>query len=133
MKISPLAGKPAPRELLIDVPKLISAYYSEKPDPGDRAQQVSFGTSGHRGSSFDRSFNEDHVLAISQAVVAYRASQHTTGPLYIGNDTHALSEPALKTAIEVFAANGVEVLLQRGFGFTPRGDAGGRGCDHTFA
>ena len=119
MKISPLAGKPAPRELLIDVPQLISAYYSEKPDPGDRVQLVSFGTSGHRGVSFDGSFNEDHILAISQAVVAYRASQHTTGPLYIGKDTHALSEPALKTAIEVFAANGVEVLFQSGFGFTP--------------
>ena len=84
MTKSPLAGKPAPLELLIDVPQLISAYYTEKPDPDERSQQVAFGTSGHRGSSFDCSFNEDHILAISQAIVEYRAEQGITGPLYIG-------------------------------------------------
>jgi phosphoglucomutase len=119
MKKSPLAGKPAPRELLIDVPKLLAAYYTEKPDPDDPLQQVSFGTSGHRGSSFERAFNEDHILAISQAIAEYRASQATTGPLFLGKDTHALSEPALRTAVEVFAANNVEVMLQKGMGYTP--------------
>ncbi len=119
MSISPLAGKPAPRELLVDIPKLISAYYTEKPDAEVNAQQVSFGTSGHRGSSLDLSFNEDHILAISQAIVEYRGKQGTTGPMYIGKDTHALSEPALRTAVEVFAANGVEIMLQAGIGYTP--------------
>ena len=119
MKKSPLAGKPAPRNLLIDVPKLISAYYTEKPNNDDRAQAVSFGTSGHRGSSFDCSFNEDHILAVSQAIVEYRAKQNITGPMYIGKDTHALSEPALRTSVEVFAANGVEIMLQSGSGYTP--------------
>lgn len=119
MTISPIAGMPAPSDLLVDVPTLISAYYTEHPDPGDQAQQVSFGTSGHRGTSLDCSFNEDHILAISQAIVEYRASQGTTGPLYIGKDTHALSEPALRTAMEVFAANGVMVMLQEGLGYTP--------------
>ncbi len=119
MEISPLAGKPAPLELLIDVPKLISAYYTEKPDAFNPLQQVSFGTSGHRGTSLNGSFNEDHILAISQAIVEYRKKQGINGPLYIGKDTHGLSEPALRTAVEVFAANEVEVMLQDGFGFTP--------------
>ena len=119
MQISPLAGKPAPRELLVDVPQLISAYYTEKPDPNNQAQQVSFGTSGHRGSSLDQSFNEAHILAISQAIVEYRQKQGTNGPLYIGKDTHGLSEPALRTAVEVFAANGVDIMLQTGLGYTP--------------
>jgi phosphoglucomutase len=119
MEKSPLAGKPAPQELLIDIPKLITAYYTEKPDPKDPAQQVSFGTSGHRGSSLEGAFNEDHILAISQAILEYRSKQGTTGPLYIGKDTHGLSEPALRTAVEVFAANGVEVMLQEGMGYTP--------------
>jgi phosphoglucomutase len=119
MKKSPLAGKPAPRELLVDVPKLLAAYYTEKPDPDDPLQQVSFGTSGHRGSSFERAFNEDHILAISQAIAEYRASQAITGPLFLGKDTHALSEPALRTAVEVFVANNVEVMLQKGMGYTP--------------
>ncbi|MCB2214400.1 phosphoglucomutase (alpha-D-glucose-1,6-bisphosphate-dependent) [bacterium] len=119
MTISPIAGKPAPSDLLVDVPKLISAYYTEHPDPAEQTQQVSFGTSGHRGTSLDCSFNEDHILAISQAIVEYRASQGTTGPLYIGKDTHALSEPALRTAMEVFAANDVMVMLQEGLGYTP--------------
>lgn len=119
MKISPLAGKPATRELLVDIPRLISAYYTERPDPHIFAQQVSFGTSGHRGTSLARSFNEDHILAISQAIVEYRLKQGTTGPLYIGKDTHALSEPTMRSALEVFAANGVQIMLQEGFGYTP--------------
>jgi phosphoglucomutase len=119
MKKSPLAGKPAPPELLVDIPKLIAAYYTEKPNPDDPAQRVSFGTSGHRGSSFDCAFNEAHILAISQALAEYRSKQGTNGPLYIGKDTHGLSEPALRTAVEVFAANGVELMLQEGMGYTP--------------
>ncbi len=119
MEKSPLAGKPAPQELLINIPKLITAYYTEKPDPDDPTQRVSFGTSGHRGSSFEGAFNEDHILAISQAIVEYRNKQGTSGPLYIGKDTHGLSEPALRTAVEVFAANDVEVMLQEGMGYTP--------------
>ena len=114
-----LAGKPAPREMLVNIPRLVSAYYLYHPDPADPSQQVSFGTSGHRGSSFDSSFNEDHVLAISQALCEYRRQQGISGPLFIGKDTHALSEPAQMTAIEVFAANGVEVRYQAGMGYTP--------------
>ena len=119
MTISPLAGKPAPTDLLIDVPKLLAAYYTEFPDPDDPSQRVSFGTSGHRGSSHDHAFNETHILAISQAIVEFRKSQGTTGPLYIGKDTHALSEAALRTAVEVFAANDLEIMLQEGMGYTP--------------
>src|SRR3546814_4736643 len=94
MRISPLAGKPAPRSILVDVPKLISSYYTGRPDPGVPAQRVAFGTSGHRGSSLDATFNEAHVLAITQAVCDYRAKNHIDGPLYLGIDTHALSVPA---------------------------------------
>jgi phosphoglucomutase len=119
MSISPLAGKPATQDLLIDVDQLISAYYTQNPDPMVSAQRVSFGTSGHRGSSFDCAFNEDHILAISQAIVEFRKKQGTSGPLYIGKDTHALSEPAMRTAVEVFAANDVDIILQEGFGYTP--------------
>jgi phosphoglucomutase len=119
MEKSPLAGKPAPIDILIDVPKLIAAYYTEKPDPKVRSQGVFFGTSGHRGSSLDRAFNEDHILAISQAIVEYRSREGITGPMYIGKDTHALSECALRTAVEVFAANGLEIMLQDGLGYTP--------------
>lgn len=119
MKISPLAGKRATPELLVDIPRLISAYYTENPDPRVSSQQVAFGTSGHRGSSFNCSFNEDHILATSQAIVEYRLRQGYTGPLFIGKDTHALSEPAMRTALEVFAANGVETILQEGLGYTP--------------
>ncbi|MGD0005235.1 MAG: phosphoglucomutase (alpha-D-glucose-1,6-bisphosphate-dependent) [Anaerolineaceae bacterium] len=114
-----LAGQPAPRELLVDIPRLVSAYYLYHPDPSDPNQQVSFGTSGHRGSSFESSFNEDHVLAISQALCEYRQNQGINGPLFVGKDTHALSEPAQMTAIEVFAANGVEVRYQADMGYTP--------------
>jgi phosphoglucomutase len=119
MQVSELAGKPAPNELLIDVPRLVATYYAFKPDLDDPAQQVAFGTSGHRGSSLEHSFNEDHVLAICQAVCELRRERRLTGPLYLGRDTHALSEPALYSAIEVFAANGVEVMLQTGLGYTP--------------
>jgi phosphoglucomutase len=113
------AGEKAPRDLLVDVPGLVSAYYTDHPDPRESDQEISFGTSGHRGSSLERSFNEDHILAICQAVCEVRASKELTGPLYVGRDTHALSEPALRTAIEVFAANGIDIMIQEGFGYTP--------------
>jgi phosphoglucomutase len=114
-----LAGKVAPYEYLINVPRLISTYYSYQPDPTDPAQQVAFGTSGHRGSSLEKSFNEAHILAASQAIAELRKSQGITGPLFLGMDTHALSEPALYSAVEVFAANGVETMVQKGLGYTP--------------
>ncbi len=119
MSAHELAGRRAPPELLINVPRLVSAYYTDRPDPQNPAQRISFGTSGHRGSSLDCSFNEDHVMAICQAICELRASRGITGPLYAGMDTHALSEPALRTALEVFAANQVNVFVQRGFGYTP--------------
>lgn len=117
--ISPLAGKPAPQSLLVDVHALVSAYYIEVPDPSVPAQRVAFGTSGHRGSSFDCSFNEWHVLAITQAICEYRRSQDITGPLFLGIDTHALSQPACASALEVLAANGVEVMLAIDDEYTP--------------
>jgi phosphoglucomutase len=117
--ISPLAGKPAPPSSLTDIPKLITAYYSERPDPSVPAQRVAFGTSGHRGSSFECSFNEAHVLAMSQAICAYRAREGITGPLFLGFDTHALSAPAFATALEVLAANGVQVMISAGGEYTP--------------
>jgi len=119
VKVHELAGKPPPRDMLINVPRLVSAYYTHRPDPDDPAQRVSFGTSGHRGSSLDNSFNEAHVLAICQAVCEFRRSRDITGPLYMGMDTHALSEPAFASALEVFAANGIDVVVQSGFGYTP--------------
>ena len=119
MKISPLAGKPAPAELLVDVAKLVTAYFSETPDPENPLQRVAFGTSGHRGSSFARSFNEAHVLAISQAICLYRKRQSIDGPLFIGIDTHALSEPACASALEVLAANGVEIRIATRGEYTP--------------
>jgi phosphoglucomutase len=119
MTLHELAGKPAPQAALVNVPRLVSTYYTRHPDPADPAQHVTFGTSGHRGTSFAGSFNEDHILAVCQAISEYRARQETTGPLYAGMDTHALSEPALATAIEVFAANGVRLVVQRGLGYTP--------------
>lgn len=118
-RVSPLAGQPAPASVLIDVDKLIAAYYSERPDPTVAAQRVAFGTSGHRGSAFDVSFNEWHVLAITQAICDYRQSQGNTGPLFMGIDTHALSVPACASALQVLAANGVEVVLAAGNEFTP--------------
>ena len=119
MAVNPLAGKPAPRDILVNVPRLVTAYYARRPDPRDPAQRVAFGTSGHRGSSLRNAFNEWHILAIAQAIVEHRRAAAVTGPLYVGMDTHALSEPALVTALEVFAAHGVEVVLQDGFGYTP--------------
>lgn len=119
MKISSLAGKPAPNAILVNVPKLITAYYTEKPDPAVPGQRVAFGTSGHRGSSFTTSFNEWHVLAISQAICEYRAGKGINGPLFLGIDTHALSTPACASAIEVLAANGVEVMLAERDEYTP--------------
>ncbi|KPK11564.1 MAG: phosphoglucomutase [Anaerolineae bacterium SG8_19] len=119
MSLHELAGRPAPRELLPNIPRLVSAYYTYKPDPGELAHRVAFGTSGHRGSSFDYSFNEDHILAIAQALCELRWRQGINGPLFIGMDTHALSEPALATAVEVFAANETEIMIQSGLGYTP--------------
>ncbi|HUK65980.1 MAG TPA: phosphoglucomutase (alpha-D-glucose-1,6-bisphosphate-dependent) [Anaeromyxobacteraceae bacterium] len=115
----PLAGKPAPREILVDVPSLLKAYAEGRPDPANPLERVSFGTSGHRGSSLRLSFNEAHILAVVQATCEYRSSQGTTGPLFLGKDTHALSEPAQRTAVEVLAANGVEVVLARDGAPTP--------------
>jgi phosphoglucomutase len=115
----PLAGKPAPRELLISVPRLVTAYFATQPDLDRREQRVSFGTSGHRGSAYDGSFNEAHILAVTQAVCDYRHARNGEGPLFIGIDTHALSEPALETALSVLAANGVTVFVDADRGFTP--------------
>ena len=119
MSVHELAGKLAPHELLVNIPRLISAYYVNKPDTGNPHNMVSFGTSGHRGSSFKNSFNEDHVLAICQAICELKESRNTSGPLYVGMDTHALSEAAFGTAIEVFAANGIDIMIQTGSGYTP--------------
>ncbi|HEX5286621.1 MAG TPA: phosphoglucomutase (alpha-D-glucose-1,6-bisphosphate-dependent) [Polaromonas sp.] len=118
-KISPLAGKPAPAENLLNVAKLITAYYSEVPDPAIPLQRVAFGTSGHRGSAFGKTFNQAHVLAISQAICRYRKQRGIDGPLFIGIDTHALSEPAFVSALEVLAANSVEVMMAAGGEYTP--------------
>lgn len=119
MALHPLAGKPAPYEILVNVPRLISAYYTGEPDVADPAQRVAFGTSGHRGSSFKNSFNEAHILAISQAICEFRQAQGINGPLFIGADTHALSEPALSSAIEVFAGNEQEIMIDAASGYTP--------------
>ena len=119
MSTHQLAGKLAPHEMLVNVPRLVSAYYTNQPDPGQPAQRMAFGTSGHRGSSLTHNFNEAHILAISQAICEYRKMQGYSGPLYMGMDTHALSEPAMYTALEVFAANAVEVVIQQGLGYTP--------------
>ncbi|MBH0181187.1 MAG: alpha-D-glucose phosphate-specific phosphoglucomutase [Nitrospira sp.] len=119
MATHPLAGQPAPASSLIDPHTLLTAYLKEKPDSTIRAQQVSFGTSGHRGSSLKRSFNEQHILAVTQAICDYRRSQATTGPLYLGIDTHVLSQPACDSALEVLAANGVDVMIDRDGGYTP--------------
>jgi phosphoglucomutase len=116
---NPLAGKPAPPSLLVNVPRLVTAYYSETPDTAIASQRVSFGTSGHRGSAFDKSFNEAHILAIAQAICLHRASKGIDGPLFVGIDTHALSEPAFASALEVFAANGVATMIDAAGGYTP--------------
>ncbi len=119
MSVHVLAGQPAPASLLANLPRLITAYYSETPDPADPAQRVAFGTSGHRGSAFRRSFNEAHILAVTQAICDYRRQRGIGGPLYLGMDTHALSEPAFASALEVLAGNGVEVMIDRDGGYTP--------------
>ena len=119
MKINPFAGKPADPSMLVNVPKLITAYYTESPDPSVPEQRVAFGTSGHRGSAFEKAFNEWHILAISQAICLYREQKKIDGPLFLGMDTHALSVPALASALEVLAANGVEVMIAQGDEYTP--------------
>ena len=119
MSVHVLAGKPAPRDILVYLPELVAAYYTGKPDVSIPEQQVAFGTSGHRGSSLRTAFNEDHLLAVTQALVEYRREQNVTGPVFIGIDTHALSVPARDTALEVLAAHGVHALVQTGNGFTP--------------
>ena len=119
MAIHPLAGKAAPADILIDLKQLEKAYYERKPDPDNPQQLVSFGTSGHRGSPLENTLNEVHILAITQAICDYRASKDISGPLYMGKDTHAVSGPAQRTALEVLGANGVDTIIQRGDGFTP--------------
>src|SRR5215467_2428632 len=119
MTLSPLAGKPAPKELLVDPALLEREYYARRPDLSNASQRVSFGTSGHRGSPLAGSFTEAHILAISQAICDYRTTRGTSGPLYMGKDTHAVSAPAERTALEVLVANAVEAVIQRDNGFTP--------------
>jgi phosphoglucomutase len=119
MSLHPLAGKPAPHSILVNIPRLISSYYAIQPDPQNPAQRVAFGTSGHRGTSFSGTFNEAHILAVSQAVAEYRVEQGISGPLFIGMDSHALSEAAWITAVEVLTANGVDVRVEKGRGYTP--------------
>src|SRR5277367_420150 len=117
MKVSPLAGKLVDQSQLVNLPRLITAYYSLTPDVEVAAQRVAFGTSGHRGSAFDTAFNEAHILAISQAICLYRKQNNISGPLYLGMDTHALSVPAFASALEVLAANGVETMVDSGNGY----------------
>ena len=119
MKVSPYAGKPAEASMLVNVPGLVTAYYTQSPDPFVPEQRVAFGTSGHRGSAFDKAFNEWHILSISQAICLYRTQQKIDGPLFLGMDTHALSMPALATTLEVLAANGVDVMIAEGDEYTP--------------
>src|SRR5215813_6103205 len=119
MTLSPLAGKLAPKDILVDLARLEREYYTRQPEMADPSQRVSFGTSGHRGSALHGSFNEAHILAITQAICDYRRSHGTDGPLYMGKDTHALSGPAQRTALEVLAGNGVSTIIQRSDGFTP--------------
>src|SRR4051812_38236352 len=119
MKVNSLAGKPAEPCMLIDIPKLITAYYSQTPDITIPEQKVIFGTSGHRGSSFDHTFNEWHIFAITQAICQYRSLQKIDGPLFLGIDTHALSAPAFASALEVFAANDIHVMISANSDFTP--------------
>ncbi|HKQ97642.1 MAG TPA: phosphoglucomutase, alpha-D-glucose phosphate-specific, partial [Candidatus Polarisedimenticolia bacterium] len=119
MPLHPLAGKPAPADRLVDPRRLQSAYYDDKPDPAEPEQRVSFGTSGHRGSPLKHSFNEPHILAVTQAICEWRRAQGIDGPLFLGKDTHAVSGPAERTAIEVLAAHGVNVVLQHDNGYTP--------------
>jgi phosphoglucomutase len=119
INLSPLAGKPAPASMLVNVPRLVTAYYAEHPGPSVASERVAFGTSGHRGSAFERSFNEAHILAITQAICSYRQAHRIDGPLFMGMDTHALSESAFVTALEVLAANGVDVMIDQRRSYTP--------------
>src|SRR6202453_3876587 len=119
MAIHPLAGQLAPANVLIDVPALEQAYYTSKPDPADPRQRVAFGTSGHRGTPLDSTFTEAHILAITRAICDYRRVQGIDGPLFLGKDTHAVSDAAQRTALEVLAAEGIEVMLERDDGVTP--------------
>src|ERR1700722_17175975 len=119
LRVNPLAGKRAPEWVLVDVPRLVTAYFCDTPDPTIAQQRVSFGTSGHRGSAFDCAFNEAHILAVAQSVCLYRQRAGIDGPLFLGKDTHALSEPAFASALEVFAANGVETMIDIAGGYTP--------------
>lgn len=119
MTINPAAGKPPDPQKLVNVPKLLTAYYELRPDPNDPKQRVIFGTSGHRGSAFNTAFNEWHILAITQAICEYRNEQKIDGPLFLGKDTHASSEPAFASATEVLAANSVEVMISEGTPYTP--------------
>src|SRR6202044_4239251 len=118
-EVSPLAGKTVQPSMLVNVPRLVTAYFAGKPDPAVPAQRVAFGTSGHRGSAFNDAFNEAHILAISQALCDHRCEKNLSGPLFMGIDTHALAEPALASALEVFAANGVEGMIDAHDGYTP--------------
>ena len=119
MKVSPFAGKPVEASMLANIPRLLTAYYTESPDPSVPDQRVAFGTSGHRGSAFKKAFNEDHILVITQAICLHRKRLRIDGPLFLGIDTHALSVPAYATALEVLAANGVEVMIAEGDEYTP--------------
>src|SRR5256714_1968697 len=119
MKVNPLAGKPAPESILANIPRLVTDYYALEPDPAEATQKVAFGTSGHRGTSLESSFNEEHILAITQAICAHRRQQGIDGPLFIGIDTHAVSEPAFASSLEVLAANEVDVMIDDRDGFTP--------------
>src|ERR1035437_9990107 len=119
MKVNALAGKPAEHEMLVNVPKLVTAYYTGIPDSSIAAQRISFGTSGHRGSAFNNAFNESHILAITQAICCYRKIHKIDGPLYLGFDTHALSAPAFSSTMEVLAANTVEVMIAEKDEYTP--------------
>src|SRR4051812_14444703 len=119
MPLHPLAGKPAPREMLVDVAALVRAYHVNQPDLNDPRQLVAFGTSGHRGKTSDNTFTEAHILAIAQAICDYRKHNHINGPLFMGKDTHALSDPAQRTALEVLAANEIETVIQKDDGVTP--------------
>jgi len=118
-RVNPLAGKPAPASMLVNVARLVTAYFSGVPDPAIPSQRVAFGTSGHRGSAYDCAFNEAHILAIAQSVCLYRKQAGIDGPLFLGMDTHALAEPAFASALEVFAANGVETMIDAAGGYTP--------------
>ena len=117
--VNPLAGKTVTPAMLANIPRLVTAYFAGRPDPKIASQRVAFGTSGHRGSAFNNAFNEAHIVAISQALCDHRRDKNLSGPLFVGIDTHALAEPALASALEVFAANGVEVMIDAQDGYTP--------------